>query len=82
MPVPFGRSTKVPFGPPKVWITPTEGFPGSATVAIWKLTTPGLTPEDARSAVTLVVVPGVLDVPEPAGELLPCSPPPRPRARG
>src|SRR4249920_157185 len=40
MPVPLGGSTNWPFGPPNVWMTPTDLFPGSPTVAIWIVTTP------------------------------------------
>ena len=37
-----GGSTNWPFGPPNVWMTPTEGFPGSPTTAIGIVTTPPL----------------------------------------
>src|SRR5271167_2753703 len=36
----FGGSTNSPLGPLNVWITPTEGFPGSPTTAIGIVTTP------------------------------------------
>src|SRR5271170_7460313 len=36
----FGGSTNSPLGPLNVWTTPTEGFPGSPTVAIGIVTTP------------------------------------------
>jgi hypothetical protein len=35
----------LPFGPPKVWITPTDGLPGSPTIAILKVTTPAFSPD-------------------------------------
>ena len=61
--MPFGGSTNLPFGPPNVWITPTEGFPGSPTVAIVTVTTPRLgtwTPSELE--VVLVVVPDELEL--------------------
>src|SRR6266436_2089051 len=43
MPVPFGGWTSfTPLPTPKVWTTPTEGFPGSPTIAIAMVTTPRL----------------------------------------
>src|SRR5450755_1115438 len=65
----FGGSTNWPFGPPKDWMTPTDGFPGSPTSAIWIVTTPGLPtlgtaePEAALvvAAVPVVVLDDVLD---------------------
>src|SRR5450755_2542711 len=35
----FGGSTNWPFGPPNDWMTPTDGFPGSPTIAIRSVTT-------------------------------------------
>ena len=40
MPVFLGGSTNMPLGPPNVWTTPTDGFPGSPTVAMRSVTTP------------------------------------------
>ena len=51
MPVPSGRSTKLPFGPPNVWTTPTDGFFVSPTTAIRIVMT--LAPD--ASAVALAV---------------------------
>ena len=51
-----GGSTNWPLGPPNVWMTPTEGFPGSPTIAIGIVTTPPLaTLDTAEPEVVLPV---------------------------
>src|SRR5271170_6784917 len=59
----FGGSTNMPFGPPNDWMTPTEGFPGSPTVAIVTVTTPRLaTTGDAAPEAVPLVAAGVVAV--------------------
>ena len=65
MPVFFGGSTKWPFGPPNVWTTPTDLFPGSPTVAIEVVTTPRFATGTDELEVVLVVVVDFLLLPHP-----------------
>ena len=65
----LGGSTNWPVGPPKVWTTPTEGFPGLPTIAI-RIVTPApfaSAEEFAVSADEPDVADELTDVAEPAG---------------
>src|SRR5277367_2070503 len=51
VPVFSGGSTKLPFGPPNDWITPTDGFPGLPTIAMVIVTTPRLGTDAAADCI-------------------------------
>src|ERR1700736_1746793 len=67
-----GGSTNWPVGPPNVWMTPTQGLPGSPTIAIGIVTTPPFAALDPPAPeVVLPVVDADVFAPD---ELLPVHP--------